>query len=492
MIYKIPNISANLDLNESLKNIEKIIDNLNKRRDNGLDNELENKLKKQLLISSVYNSNAIEGNKLSLRETEIILDGMVINERPLKDEVEARSLANATEYLYRLIDGREPLSKRTLLELHSLIMENIPNIQGGSFRKEEVTIKNADHKPIYWADVEPEVDEMFKWMNRNMHKYDPIIMCAILHHWLAWIHPFSDGNGRVSRLFTNFFLLQKGYPEIVIKISDRDNYYNSLIEADEGDITCLVELFSDKLRQTVNIYEEFLNEYDRQKTWKARYKQLGEDSYEKAKETYSYQYEVWKSQLNVFKALLFENIKELEELLPQLTFYKKEYDILSYSQYLDIIEDRKVSNTWYIVISIYNKTNDKSMGFVFYFERFKFSSKINFSKNKPKKQDKPEIKLFVTARKDQKSLRLDRAVELVNVGTWGDQLSFGVHNIKWDPRKKGDNARASIITIRENPSKIIRTFLDQILYTYFDIGKKRPTTPYIKNSGYSPKPRRKQ
>ena len=132
------------------------------------------------------------------------------------------------------------------------------------------------------------------------------------------------------------------------------------------------------------------------------------------------------------------------------------------------------------------------MGFVFYFERFKFSSKINFSKNKPKKQDKPEIKLFVTARKDQRSLRLDRAVELVNVGTWGDQLSFGVHNIKWDPRKKGDNARASIITIRENPSKIIRTFLDQILYNYFDIGKKLPTTPYIKNSGYRTKPRNKR
>jgi hypothetical protein len=131
------------------------------------------------------------------------------------------------------------------------------------------------------------------------------------------------------------------------------------------------------------------------------------------------------------------------------------------------------------------------MGFVFYFERFKFSSKVNFSKSKPRKKDKPEIKLFVTARKDQKSYRMDRTVELVNVGTWGDQLSFGVHNLKWDPKKKGDNTRASIITVRENPSKVIRTFLDQILYSYFDIGKKRPTTAFIKNSGYGPKPRTK-
>jgi len=482
MKYKIPNISADLELNENLQNIEKIIDNLNKRRDNGLDPGLEQKLKKHLLISSVYNSNAIEGNQLSLRETQIILDGMVINERPLKDEVEARSLANATEYLYRLIDGREPLSKRTLMELHTLIMENIPNIEAGAFRKEEVSIKNSNHKPIFWSDIEDEVDDMFKWMNRNMHKFDPIVMCAIMHHWLAWIHPFSDGNGRVSRLFTNFFLLQKGYPEIVIKISDRDNYYNSLIAADEGNITHLVELLSDKLRQTVNIYEEFINEYDRQLAWKQKYKELGEEKYIQAKETYSYQYEVWKSQLNVFKALLLENVKQLDSVLPQITFYTKEYDILTYSQYLDFIEDRKVSNTWYIALSIYNKNNDKSLGIVFYFERFKYTAKASVMNKIGQKERPPQIKLYVTARKDQNSFRFGRDVDLVNIGTWGDQLSFGVHNNDWSPDLKGKNKKASIITIKDNPSKIVRTFLDQILFNYFDVGKKLTTTKYKNNS----------
>jgi Fic family protein len=485
MIYKIPNISANLDLNENLKNIEKTIDNLNKRRDKGLDDSLGEKLKKHLLISSVYNSNAIEGNKLSLRETELILNGMVVNERPLKDELEARSLANATDYLYRLIDGREPLSKRTLVELHSLLMEPIPNIEGGKFRTEEVVIKNSEHKPIYWADIDDEVDFLFKWMNRNAHKYDPIVMCSILHHWLAWIHPFSDGNGRVSRLFSNFFLLQKGYPEIVIKIGDRDRYYNALIDADNGDITALVELFTDKLRQTVNIYEEFLNESERQEAWKARYRQLSTETYEKAKETYSYQYEVWKNQIAVFKALLAESVKDIESIMPNLIIHFKEYDILSYSQYLDILEDRKVSNTWYISLSIQNKDNHQSLGFIFFFERFKYSKKVDImgddndakSNKTIKVEEKPQIKLYVTARRDQESIKLDRNIDLVNVGTWGDQLSFGVHNRNWKPDKK-DNKKASIITIRDNPGKIIRTFIDQILYHYFKIGeqKKRTTT----------------
>lgn len=468
-------MSADLDLSDNLKNIEKTIDNLNKRRDNGLDPDLEQRLKKHLLISSVYNSNAIEGNRLSLRETEIILEGMSINERPLKDEIEAKSLSNATSFLYDLINGSEPLNKRCLFDLHSLIMENIPNINGGAFRNEDVTIKNSEHVPIIWLHVAEEIDAMFKWMNRNMHKYNPVVMCAILHHWLVWIHPFSDGNGRITRLFTNFFLLQKGYPEIVVKISDRDNYYNALIDADKGNITKLVDLFCDKIRQTVTVYEGFLNEHDRQTAWKQRYQNLVEDKYSEAKETFSYQYVVWKDQLNVFKTILLKNVETLDKILPHITFEIKEYDILTYAQYLDILEDRKVSNTWYFVLSIFNHENQKKMNFVFYFERLKVIEKANLAETDNKTQ-KPHVKLFVVGRKHSESVRLGRNIDLVNVGTYRDELSFGVHNKKWDIKLGDKNPKGSIITVKENPNKMARIFLDQILYKYFDINKTKKAT----------------
>ncbi len=187
MNYKIPIITESEDLVESLNNIENVINDLNIRRDQGLDEELEDKLKKQLLISHVYNSNAIEGNKLSLRETELILNGLEVNERPLKDEIEAKSLANATEYLYSLIDGREPLTRRTLLEIHGLILADLPNIEAGKFRHEEVTIKNSEHIPPSFLMIDSHVDQLFQWMNRNSHKYSPLIMGSILHHWLTWI-----------------------------------------------------------------------------------------------------------------------------------------------------------------------------------------------------------------------------------------------------------------------------------------------------------------
>ena len=82
MKYKIPSILLPSELKESLTFIERTIDNLNAKRDEGLSQELLDNLKRQLLIQQVYHSNAIEGNKLSLRETELILNGMVINERP--------------------------------------------------------------------------------------------------------------------------------------------------------------------------------------------------------------------------------------------------------------------------------------------------------------------------------------------------------------------------------------------------------------------------
>jgi Fic family protein len=489
MDYDIPNFELNVDLEESLQNIEKVIEDLNQRRDKGLDNDLDSKLKKQLLISQVYNSNAIEGNKLSLRETELILDKMVVNERPLKDEIEAQSLANATEYLYSLIDGSEPLTRRTLLELHGLIMENIPNIPAGAFRRDEVTIKNSEHNPPSFLTVDSHIEHLFKWMNRNAHKYSPLIMASILHHWLTWIHPFSDGNGRVSRLFLNFFLLQKGYPEVIIKITNRDNYYNSLIEADKGNIGRLIELIVDSIRETVSIYEEFINESERQIAWKNSYKKLlktsedepkdiSVDFYHKAKETYAFQYEVWKNQISVFRALLKENIRDIEGYIPNVKFSIKEYEMLSFSQYLDILEDRKVTNTWYLSLNLEDESTGNKVGFIFYFERFKFSKAMSIlGQSDDKKgrrltrESKPQIKLYVSARVNQKSQQLDSKIELINIGTWGDQLSFGVHNKDWKPTKQ--YKKAKIITVKENPGKVVRRFIDQILECYFNLCKKK-------------------
>ena len=478
MNYKIPSADLSSDLKADLSRIEKTIDNLNLKRDEGLSKELLENLKRQLLIKQVYHSNAIEGNKLSLRETELILNGMVINERPLKDEIEAKSLALATEYLYSLIDGREPLTKRTLLELHSLIMKNVPGIDSGIFRHHEVQIKNSKHIPPSFLDVENHVDELFQWMNRNSHKYSPMVMGSILHHWMTWIHPFSDGNGRVSRMFLNFFLLQKGYPEIVIKIGDRDSYYNSLIEADNGNSIQLLELLIDNIQDTIASYEELINEDQRQKEWVKKYKEIKEDEYTKVKSKHSYEYEVWKNQMAVFKTLFKKSFQDVSNHLNGIEASYREYDVITFNQYLDILEDRPISSTGYMFVKIFDKDKHESLTLVFYFQRLYCSKllkitgddKIGSNTFKSNRIIPPAIKLNISAKKNGIDIRLDDKIDLVNIGTYKDQLSFGIidRSIKRDAWQK-----PKLESRTDNPGIVIRHFIDQILQLYFEIKPKK-------------------
>jgi len=478
MIYKIPSTILSSEIEEELTHIEKTVDDLNTKRDEGLSKELLDNLKRQLLIKQVYHSNAIEGNKLSLRETELILNGMVINERPLKDEIEAKSLALATEYLYSLIDGSEPLTKRTLLELHSLIMQNIPGIKAGAFRTHEVQIKNSEHKPPSFLEVENHVDELFQWMNRNSHKYPPLVMGAILHHWMTWIHPFSDGNGRVSRMFLNFFLLQKGYPEVVIKISDRDNYYNSLIASDKGNAVKLVEILTDNIKETISAYEELINEDQRQKEWLKQYSEIKEDHYEKVKSKHSYDYEVWKNQMAVFKTLFKKSLQEIGNHITQLDVEYKDYEVITFNKYLDILEDRPVSNTGYMFVKLYDRNTQEAMTLVFYFQRLYVSKLLKIAEEKrrnpknfkSKKPIPPAIKLNISARKNGAQIKLDDKIDLVNIGTYKDQLSFGIIN-----RTVSRHAwqKPKLDSRTDPPGNVIRAFIDQLLQLYFDIHPKK-------------------
>lgn len=348
------------------------INRLNSIRDRGLTPQLKSKIYKHINVSHVYNSNAIEGNILSLRETEVILDNLEINEKPLKDQIEARSLARALEFLYEMINGKAEIERQNILNLHNLLMRDIPNVDSGKIRSLDVKIGGAKHVPPSFDDIEEHIRLMLEWYYREQSL--PIILKgSILHHWFVWIHPFEDGNGRLSRLLVNFFFLRNGYPDIVIKVTDRDRYYHALSEADSGDITLLVDLFADKLNETITVYNEFINEEVREKEWLRKYQQVG---LEQRKETARYNYEVWKATFDIFRTRFIQTINAISKLFPSYIFTAKEYEIISFNKYLDILENRAVTNTWYFVIRIRcEETND--LAIIFYFERW-FPKNLGF------------------------------------------------------------------------------------------------------------------
>jgi Fic family protein len=182
------------------------------------------RLRSEFIAENTYNSNAIEGNSLTLRETALILEqGITIGEKPLKDHLEAVGHKNAFEYIIGLTKNTEKLSEHLIKEIHSLVLMN-DRENGGVYRRVPVVISGAVHST---ADPILIGDEMSRLLiDYEQSRDHPIEAAALFHLRFEGIHPFIDGNGRTGRLILNFELMKNGYLPINIKYADRREYYD--------------------------------------------------------------------------------------------------------------------------------------------------------------------------------------------------------------------------------------------------------------------------
>lgn len=184
-------------------------------------------------VRMVHESNAIEGNSLTLRETELVLSkGVTVSGKPLKDHLEAVNLAKAWEQVQALAKPNAVLTERELLDLHRIVLTRVEDDFAGSYRRGAVRIAGSHHVPPNAMKVPDLMEELFTEIQTIA---DPVERAAKLHHGITRIHPFTDGNGRAARLAMNFVLLTAGYPPISIPTDLRQAYYNALEAADSGD-----------------------------------------------------------------------------------------------------------------------------------------------------------------------------------------------------------------------------------------------------------------
>lgn len=181
-----------------------------------------------------YESNAIEGNSLTLSETQDVLKhGLTIAGKPMKDHLEAVNHAQALEYLHELVSNQTPLDERALLELHELVLQGLDRENAGRFRRDEVFIiqrgggRHNFPKARVVFDLMEQLFSFYADQKGNMH---PVALAAQMHQRLVNIHPFKDGNGRTARLVMNLILQQAGYPITIIESehSKRFAYYDAL------------------------------------------------------------------------------------------------------------------------------------------------------------------------------------------------------------------------------------------------------------------------
>ena len=207
-------------------------------------------------VRMVYESNSIEGNSLTLRETEIVLSkGITVSGKPLKDHMEAVNLMQAWELVKDLAKPDAALTENNLLDLHRIVLTRVEDHFAGNYRTTGVRIAGANFIPPTPLKVPELMTELFTGLTTIP---DPIERAARVHHGIAHIHPFADGNGRTARLAMNFILLAAGYPPISIPTALRQAYYSALEAADAGDFTTWQNFLTTQLTQELDAWLEAL------------------------------------------------------------------------------------------------------------------------------------------------------------------------------------------------------------------------------------------
>jgi len=217
------------------------------------------KLRERFMLEMTYNSNAIEGNALTLKETYLVLsEGITIKGKSLKDHLEAKNHHEALEFIFEQVehDSQHTISEHLIRELQSLVIGNIDKSIAGTYRDVEVAITASSHQPPLATEVPGKMSDLIKWFRQEQSILNPIELAAILHHKLVNIHPFADGNGRTARLLMNIILLQAGYPLVIILKNDRKKYYDTLSLADGGNLDPFIIFIARAVERSLDLYLE--------------------------------------------------------------------------------------------------------------------------------------------------------------------------------------------------------------------------------------------
>jgi Fic family protein len=209
-------------------------------------------LRDDLILRWTYNSNAIEGNTLTLMETKVVLEGITIGGKSLREHFEAINHRDAILFVEGLVQKNQLLTEWDIRNIHQLILNNIDAENAGAYRKVNVLISGASHTPPEHFLVSEKMSRFVSSINYELH---PVERAARIHVDFVGIHPFVDGNGRTSRLLMNLELMKSGFPPLVIPVEQRLRYYKSLDKAHvEKDYADFIQLSVELLEKSFQSY----------------------------------------------------------------------------------------------------------------------------------------------------------------------------------------------------------------------------------------------
>ena len=185
-------------------------------------------LQEDLIVRWTYHSNAIEGNTLTLLETKVVLEGITVGGKALREHFEAINHRNAIYYVEDIIKKEESFSEWQIRNIHQLILKNIDDENAGRYRQQNVLISGATTNPPDYTLLNDKMAQFIDWYNTEAFNLHSVERAAKVHADFVGVHPFVDGNGRTSRLLMNLELMKAGYPPSVITVENRLAYYEAL------------------------------------------------------------------------------------------------------------------------------------------------------------------------------------------------------------------------------------------------------------------------
>ncbi|KAK2723789.1 protein adenylyltransferase Fic-like [Artemia franciscana] len=205
-------------------------------------------------IKYIYNTASIEGNTLNLAQTRMVLEGQDVSDKNVLEVKEIIGLQTAVNYLRSsLLKKQEQISEAVILKLHDHVLGLVNPNESGAYRRVQVYV--GGRKCPSYQEVHNRMQEFIKWLNSDeARRLHPLKYAALAHFKLVFIHPFVDGNGRVSRLLMNFLLMKAKYPLVIIQKEKKDEYFQAIRDGVLGDINPFVRFIAQEIDKTLDVF----------------------------------------------------------------------------------------------------------------------------------------------------------------------------------------------------------------------------------------------
>jgi Fic family protein len=333
------------------------------RASGDLDPVAVRKLREYFRLQHIYHSTGIEGNRLSLRETEVVLlEGIELGDKPLSHQLEVKDLAAAFRFLEECALGDDPLREVDVREMHRLTVGQKSEAQPGSYRRAGVVITGSELKPPEPLAVPGLMQQLVDWVNRSK-SLDTFAFAVVVHHKMTAIHPFMDGNGRVARLLLNLILMKAGYPVVNIRRDERPRYYEALSLADSGLYSALISLTLDRALEVFSEMKRVREETERMRIWADK---LGQKEAEVAQRREEREYRIWLSSFETVRLEFQSRAQLLDDELDSVEISFKAYPVPDFSKYMLLRDKGRASQSWFFSIRFQNAGITRTFFFRFF------------------------------------------------------------------------------------------------------------------------------